>query len=177
MRLYKLGLPFVMLLATAVAANAQSVPKIGYIDSGRILTESNEAQAAQRTFDTEVTQYQANLASMQSDIEAMITAYEQQSGTLSDEARQQREQEIIGKRGEFENQARTLETQMAGRRNELIQPIMEKINKVIEDIRAEGSYSLIFDVASGAILAVDPSLDLTPEVLRRLTSQADGSDL
>jgi len=176
MRLYKFGLAFVLLLATAVAAQAQAVPKIGYIDSGQILAESSEAQAAQRSFDAEVTQYEASLASMQRDIETMIAAYEQQSGTLSDEARQQREQEIISKRTDFENQARTLQGDMASRRDQLIEPIMEKINQVIDDIRAEGSYSLIFDVASGAILAVDPSLDLTPEVLRRLTSQADGSD-
>lgn len=176
MRLYKLGLPLVMLLVTAVAAQAQGVPKIGYINSGQILSESSEAQAAQRSFDAEVTQYEASLASMQRDIETMITAYEQQAGTLSEDARTQREQEIITKRTEYENQARSLQTNMASRRDALIQPIMEKINQVLEDIRAEGGYSLIFDVASGAILAVDPSLDLTPEVLRRLGSQADGND-
>ncbi|MFT5435337.1 MAG: outer membrane protein [Myxococcota bacterium] len=163
------------MLATAVAAQAQGVPKIGYIDSGKILAESTEAQAAQRSFDAEVTQYQASLASMQRDIETMITAYEQQAGTLSDDARQQREQEIIGKRTEYENQARTLEGDMATRRDELIQPIMEKINAVIDELRVEGGYSVIFDVASGAILAVDESLDVTPEVLRRLTSQVDSS--
>lgn len=176
MRLYTLGLALVMMLATTAVAHAQGVPKIGYIDSAQILTESSEAQAAQRTFDAEVTQYQASLTSMQNDIETMITAYEQQAGTLSDEARQQREQEIIGKRTEYENQARSLENNMAQRRNALIAPIMEKINTVIEELREEGGYSVIFDVASGAILAVDESLDVTPEVLRRLSAQADSSE-
>jgi Skp family chaperone for outer membrane proteins len=47
---------------------------------------------------------------------------------------------------------------------------------VIEQVREEGSYALIFDTASRAIIAADPALDLTEEVLRRLQQIASGGN-
>lgn len=171
MRLLKAALPaLAMLTMIAGSASAQAIPRIGYIDSARILNESTDAQAAQEQFNQEVSQYQTQLQNMDQELQSLMAAYEQQSGTLSDDARQQRETEILQKRSEFEQRARQLEGEMGARRNALIEPVMERINAVIEDIRQEGGYALIFDVAAGAILAVDPSLDVTPEVLRRLSS-------
>ena len=58
------------------------------------------------------------------------------------------------------------------RQQELVQPVMDKINQVIEQIRAEGAYTLIFDVSAGGVVAADPGLDLTQEVIRRLKAAA-----
>ena len=58
------------------------------------------------------------------------------------------------------------------RQQELVQPVMDRINEVIEEIREEGSYAIIFDVAGGGVVAADSALDLTQEVIRRL--QASG---
>ena len=49
---------------------------------------------------------------------------------------------------------------------------MDKINQTIEQVRAEGSWSLILDVAAGGVVAADPALDLTQEVIRRLQAGA-----
>jgi Skp family chaperone for outer membrane proteins len=45
---------------------------------------------------------------------------------------------------------------------------MDRITVVIEALREEGQYSLILDVAAGSIISADSTLDLTPEVIRRL---------
>jgi len=175
MRLLKFALPVLVMLSIAGPVHGQAIPKIGYVDSGRLLGESPEAQAAQNQFNQEVSQYQTEIQNMDTELQTLMTAYEQQEGALSEEARTQRQQEIIQKRNEYEQRARQLETQMSTRRAALIEPVMEKINTVLEDILKEGGYSLIFDVAAGAILAVDPSLDVTPEVLRRLGANGDGN--
>ena len=60
---------------------------------------------------------------------------------------------------------------MSQRQAELVQPVMDLINQVIDAIRSEGDYALIFDVSAGSIIAADPSLDLTEEVIRRLRAQ------
>ena len=52
---------------------------------------------------------------------------------------------------------------------------MQRITAVIEEIRAEGSYSMIFDVAAPGIISADPALDLTAEVVRRLQLSAGAS--
>jgi Skp family chaperone for outer membrane proteins len=63
-----------------------------------------------------------------------------------------------------------LQQQAEQRQQEIVQPVMERINQAIEELRVEGEYTLILDIASGAILAADQGLDLTQELIRRLQS-------
>ncbi len=48
--------------------------------------------------------------------------------------------------------------------------IQARVNAVIQGLRAEGNYALIFDADSPTsnIVAADPSLDITPKVIERL---------
>ncbi len=74
------------------------------------------------------------------------------------------------KNAEYEQRLGEIDQQAQVRQAELIQPVMDRITTVIESIREEGGYSLIFDVAAQGIISADPSLDLTQEVIRRLTT-------
>jgi outer membrane protein len=91
---------------------------------------------------------------------------------LSPAAKTQRQEEIRQRQQEYQTRVEALESQAGQRQQQLVQPVMDRVNKVIEEIRAEGSYSFIFDVAGGSIIAADPRLDLTEEVLRRLRAAA-----
>jgi Skp family chaperone for outer membrane proteins len=45
---------------------------------------------------------------------------------------------------------------------------MDRIDAVIQALRAEGGYSMILDSAAQGLIAADPALDLTAAVLERL---------
>ena len=68
----------------------------------------------------------------------------------------------------YQTRARQLDEQMQNRQAELIRPIMENLQKIIEQVRAEDRYAMIFDVASqtSVIVAADKSLDITQRFLR-----------
>jgi outer membrane protein len=58
---------------------------------------------------------------------------------------------------------------LAAKRNqELTQPIVEKINKILEDLGKEQGYTMIFDVANANVVYADKTLDLTELVLEKL---------
>lgn len=76
------------------------------------------------------------------------------------------------KQRDAQQRAMQLEDQAAKRQNELVEPVMRKIQEVIDSIRDEGKYAMIFDVAAGGVIAADPSLDLTDQVLARLRPTA-----
>ena len=71
---------------------------------------------------------------------------------------------------DIEQKTQELQTRMQGRERELIEPIQARVQAVIEGIRAEGNYAMIFDVSAmgGAVVAADRSLDLTQTVIDRL---------
>lgn len=172
MRFLSTALSTVLLLLPGVlvgsGAEAQQQTKLGYIDSQAILNEAPGAQEAQDQFERDMARYRSEVQQMGEELQTLIQQYEQQQLTLSPEAKENREEEIRRKQQQYQQRVQELEDQATQRQNELVQPIMEKINTVIDGIRREGDYTMIFDVASAAIIAADPGLDLTNEVIRRL---------
>ncbi len=158
-------------LFTAGAAEAQTL-KIAYINSGEIVANAPGAAEAQAQFDQELEASQAEIARLENEITTMDQQLQQQQLTLSPEAKANREQQLQAKVQQYEARVTQLQTQAQQRRAELVQPIMDQITEVIDTIREEGGYALILDVAAGSIVAADPSLDLTQEVLRRLEAAA-----
>jgi outer membrane protein len=110
---------------------------------------------------------------MGDDLQALIDQYEQQQAMLSEEAKANREEEIRLKQTQYQQRIAELEQQAGARQAELVEPVMQRITAVIEDIRAEGGYSMIFDVAAQGIISADPALDLTTEVVQRLQLAAN----
>jgi outer membrane protein len=155
----------VALLAGPAAAQG---PKIGYIDSGRIIAEAPGAKEAQATFEKDMTRYRSELKTMEDSLKSMMSDYESKQVMLSPDAKKTREEAIRQKQGAYQQRASELEDQANKRQNELVEPIMTKLNQVLLDLRKEGGYAMIFDVAKGGVVAADTSFDLSGEVLTRL---------
>jgi outer membrane protein len=156
--------------ATAGTASAQAAPKFGFINSAAILAEAPGREAAETRFKTEVTAYQAQLTRMRDSLEAMATAFDREAPRLDSATRVTRARAIQEREVSYQTRARDMNQQMENRQGELIRPIMENIQKIIEQVRAEDGYAMIFDVASQAsvIVAADKALDITPKVLARV---------
>ncbi|HZD04318.1 MAG TPA: OmpH family outer membrane protein [Longimicrobiales bacterium] len=164
-----------LLLVAARGARAQQVGlKLGFINSQSVLEQDSAFQQAQQQFNQELQSIRTEIQQKEQELDSLIQHFQQQQATLSPQARQQRQQEILTKQQEYQARANELQQQADRRQQEIVQPVMERINGVIEAMRAEGGYALIFDVAPGAILAADQSLDLTDELVRRLHSAPGG---
>lgn len=172
MRLMKSFLPVLLILVLATSVQAQGVIRIGYIDSQQILNQDPSARQAQDQFEADLARYRAEVDQIGRDLQTLISQYEQQEAMLSETAKTNRQEEIRLKQTQYQQRISELEQQAGLRQAELVEPVMERINAVIEDIRADGGYSMIFDVAAQGIIAADPALDLTPEVVRRLQAGA-----
>jgi len=93
---------------------------------------------------------------------------------LSEEKKAERRLEFQRKMDEYKKFMEETfgDSGLAARRNkELTQPIVDKINKLIEVIAKEQGLTMVFDVANANIVYADKSLDLTEVVLTRLRQQ------
>ncbi|MHB1194806.1 MAG: OmpH/Skp family outer membrane protein [Longimicrobiales bacterium] len=155
----------------AGTAEAQTL-KIGYINSQEILEKAPGAKEAQQAFERDMQGFTTEAQQLQDELTRMQQQLAQQELTLSPEAKRNRQTQIQTKAQEAQTRMAEMDEIAARRRSELVQPVMDKITAVIEKMREEGSYSVILDVAAGSIIAADPALDLTTEVLRRLETAA-----
>ena len=155
----------------AGTAEAQTL-KIGYINSQEILEKAPGAKEAQQAFERDMQGFTTEAQQLQDELTRMQQQLAQQELTLSPEAKRNRQQQIQDKAQQAQARMAEMDQIAARRRSELVQPVMDKITAAIEKLREEGSYALILDVAAGSIIAADPALDLTAEVLRRLETAA-----
>ena len=151
-----------------IAEPQGAMPKLGYIDSTRILEQTPGAQEAQETFEREMARWQSEVQVLADSLQAMITAYEQQQIMLSPDMKQERQQEIMQKRLEYNQRLEDLQQAAARRQQELVQPVYDKISTILGQIRDEENYTMIFDAAAGALIAADTTLDITAHVIERL---------
>ncbi len=168
------GLMAVAVLAGgAISALAQDV-KIGYIDSIKIFAENKETQEAERLYRRDVEQWEAQKQRMEQELMRMGEELNAQSAMLSEEKKAERRLEVQRKSDEYKRFMEETfgDNGLAARRNkELTQPIVDKINRVIERIAEEQGYSMVFDVANANIVFAAKTLDITELVLTALSSQ------
>ena len=158
--------------APAIQAAAQSPLKIGYINSQAIIAQDPAAAAAQEQFQREMVPFESELQALETEIAGLLSRYQAQQITLTANARRTRQDEILQKQQGYQERMAQIEAEAARRQQELVQPIMERINNIIQEIRRDGSYTFIFDVAGGGLIAADESFDLTDEVMERLAAGA-----
>ncbi len=189
--------------STAPAAAQEPAMKLGYINSQKILAEAPAAVQARGQIEAELKPavdslkpMEAQLETRQQELQTMLAEgqrfaqdLERQAATLTADARADREQQLqqrretfAGKQAEYQQilvtyqQTRQEVQQRAQQREEeLMAPVMRRISEVLEQVRTEGGYAMIFDVAGGTMLvAADPALDLSEQVLSRLRTPASG---
>jgi outer membrane protein len=159
-----------MLACSSISLLAQDV-KIGYIDSIKIFAEYKETQEAENLYKKEVDAWKAQAAKMEQDIVKLQDEIKAQSLMLSEEKQKEKRLELDTKMQEYQRfmQETFSDDGLAARRNkELTQPIIEKINRILERMGQEEGYTLIFDAANANIVYADKALDLTELVLVEL---------
>ncbi len=172
MSVSRLGIVLALSALGTTALAAQGA-RVGYVDSNAVLAEYAPAQDARAQLETAQQEATSELQLLESGLNAAIAEFQQQAMSMTPEARQGREAELNNQQQALIRRRGELELQFQQRQAELLQPVMDRITAVIEEIRVEGSFAIILDRASQVILAADPSLDLTQEVVARLQADAD----
>jgi outer membrane protein len=159
--------------AQTAPASAPVTVKIGYINSAQLLQEAPGRAEAEAQFDREVGAYRTQLQRMNDSLNTLMAAFDRDAAKLDTTTRAARGKVIRDRETEYQARARGLDSTMQARQAQLVKPIMERVQAVIESIRQEDGYSMILDVGAQAsvVVAADKRLDLTDRVLARLKSQ------
>ena len=162
--------------AVAQAPGVQAQPlKLAYINSQLILANTPGRAEAESTFNREMTGYQAQVQALQATLDSAVADYNRASLVLSPTAKQQREAQIRDLETRTRTQINDLQQRANAREQQLTAPIMARVQAVIEGIRAEFNYSMIFDASAqnAGLVSADRALDISQLVIQRL--QAGGA--
>ncbi len=161
----------VLLCWPAPRADAQTPPqRLAYVNMALILQNTPGRAQAESTFQREIAGMQQQVSALQTRLDSAANDFNRSALVLSPAAKERRQQELIRMRDRTQQQVQDLQTQASQRQQELMAPIAQRVQAVIEGIRAENNYAMIFDASaqSGALVTADRSLDLTALVVQRL---------
>lgn len=162
--LFLTGFLFVCL---SVSLDAQ---KYGHVNSGNLLEQLPEVKTA----DAEMKKLQEQLMKeRESKMAAFQTKYEKamaafQSGELSPKQQQEKEQQLRSEQEALQKFEQNMQAQIAQKREQLLQPILTRVDEAIEAVAKEGGYAMIFDTSTGRMLYAKDSEDLMAKVKAKL---------
>ena len=84
---------------------------------------------------------------------------------LSEQARAQKISQLQQKILNFQNEAKNKDVELQNLQNKLMNPILERLKKVIGETAKKGSYTAVKNI-SADVLWVSPELDLTVKVYK-----------
>ncbi len=163
---------FTLLVAAFLFSSISAIgqqQKYAYVDTQYILDNIPEFQDAQDELDEFSTKWQKEIEDKYNLVSEMYQKYQAEAVLLPEDVKHKREEEIVNKEKEVKDLQRTYfgsEGELYKKRQELIQPIQEKVYNAIESIAASSNYSFVFDKAGGmTLLYGNPKYDISDDVL------------
>jgi len=154
---------------SSLVAQAPAVMKIGFVDSRAIMEQAPGREAAQQAFEREAQQWQSQVKKMQDSLQSLVSGYQRDESKMTATQKETRANTIRTTEEQFGQRTQQLNEQAQKRQQELMQPILEGVKAVLEEVRAAEGYGVVLDVAAGPmVVAADKSLDLTQKVVARL---------
>lgn len=146
--------------------------QIGYIRSGIVVEKYFKTENAKTALQERIENWNKNAETLQKELDKMRIEYEKNKNTLNLIDRRKIEQKIIDKEREYLKYTRTIKGMALNSEKELMNPIIDEINSVIEDFAQEKGYRVIFGTLEGGNLVyAENSIDLTYDILRELNGK------
>lgn len=155
-------------LATGLTTGAVSAQelKIGFVDSQRILRDSAPAKAATQKLEVEFKKRDQDLQEMGAKLKAAADKLEKDGLVLAESERAKRQRELTEMDREFQKRQREFREDLNQRRNEELQVLVERAQKVVKEIAVRENYDLIVQDA----VHWSARVDITDKVLRALNN-------
>ncbi len=149
------------------AAHAQEV-RLGFVSTDRVLKEASTAKAAQTKLEQEFSKREKELVDQGANIKSMADKFEREAPTLPETQRQARQKQLLEQDRDFQRKRREFQEDLNARKNEELQLVIQRANKVIKEIAVAEKYDFVFQDA----VYVNPKHDITDKVIKALNAPA-----
>ena len=148
-------------------ANAQG--KFGHVNTQEVIQAMPEYSKAKTEIDALQQQYEADLKSMQDELQKKGEAFDKEQATLPDNIKQRRQQELQDMYTKIQQSYQDNQQALAKEQQEKMNAITTKVLDAIKAVGQAGGYVYIMDVTGGIpYISTTLSTDVTAEVKKKL---------
>lgn len=141
--------------------------KVGFISIDRILREATPAKKALQKLEKEFAPRDAEIQKLTKQAKDLQTVLEKESVTLSEADRRNKEADLGRINRDLQRLQREFREDLNARRNEELSQVIERANKVVQQIAEAEKFDLILQEA----VFRSARIDITEKVLKALTDK------
>jgi len=151
------------LLAATVAVRADEL-KIGFVSTERIMRESVAAKAAEARLTQEFAKRDKDLQELGAKLKATADKLDKDGPVLSEAERTRQQRDLQDMDREFQRRRREFQEDLNQRKNEELQSLLERAQRIVRQLAEQEKYDVILQDA----VYVGPRADVTDKVLKTL---------
>ena len=158
---------FFLTLFVFIPILALSQQKIGFVITDEVFRQLPEAQAASKQLEGIQKESVDTLLSIERDLQAKYGDFQQKESMMPEESKKKAQKEIVDLQNKYQELKQKKSDDLQKRREALLQPIIEKIQKTIEQVAKDEGLSFVFDKTQSlpVMLYGDAEFNITNKVL------------
>lgn len=149
-----------------------SAQKFAYVDTDYILKHMPEYAEAQGELNRLSSEWQEEVEAKYEAVARLQTAYNAEKVLLTTEMRKKREEDIEARMmeaRELQKKKFGVEGELFSKREELVQPVQDKIFEAIKEVSSNSGYMVIFDKSNQSnMLYTNPKYDVSDKVIKKM---------
>ena len=150
----------------APVALAQESARIGFVNTDRMLREATPAKAAQTKLEQEFSRREKEVEDAGQALKTASERFERESASLNDSQRNARQRQLMEQDRDFQRRRREFQEDLNSRKQEELQHILDRANRVVKQVAEAEKYDVILQEA----VYVNPRLDITDKVIKALNA-------
>ena len=156
----------VVALGLATLGVAAQDLRIGFVNLERILRDSNSAKAAQTKLEQEFSRREKEVQALAAQLKTASEKFEREAPTLPEAQRTTRQRQLVEQDRDFQRKQREFQEDLNMRKNEELQSVLERANRVIRQVAEAEKFDLVIQEA----VYINPKHDITDKVLSGLNA-------
>jgi len=142
--------------------------KVGYVQVDKILKEAPQTAESGKKLEQEFSPRSLELDKMKNQISAIEATLENESITLTDTDRRNKQRQVSNLKIEFQRKQRELREDINIRKNEELSVLQDRINNAVKTVSEADGYDLVM---YGGVAYASKKIDITDKVLKLLSGK------
>lgn len=161
-----------LLIAGLISFTSIQAQRVAIVDINAVLASMQDYKIAETEIDRLSSEWRQEISKEYDKIKSLYNKYQAEQVLLSDDAKIERENEIVKKEEEVRELQRLKfgpEGELFKKRQQMVAPIQDRVFTAIQEYAGDRGYDIILDKSGSAgLLYASPEFDKTEDIINKL---------
>jgi outer membrane protein len=158
----------ILTVAAMTYSGSAMAQKIAHINLNDLLLLMPERKKAETDIQEYAKTLDGQMRTMNAEYESKVQEYTAKESIMTEPVKVDKQKEIGDLEERIRNFQTTAQESLQKKQNELLEPMLAKAKKSIEEIAKENGYKLVIDSSQNTLLYSDPADDIMPLAKKKL---------